>query len=263
MKDGDDGHADRSANANLIRSADTMFTIVEHLKSVERGKVTEIAKKTGFSKGTVHKHLNTLVEHEFAVKEGAEYRLGLRFLELGGSVRFLHPSARFIKEKIRELAEETGEVAFYTTEEHGRPVVLYREMGEHGVPSRSHAGQRLYLHQIAAGKAILAEYSDDRVREIVADHGLPSATENTITDVDVLFDVLGTVRERGYALSVEEATVGLQAAAVAVPDGAGETLGACAVAGPAHRMDETYFEETIPKLLQNVANEMTLNIAYS
>lgn len=263
MKGNNEGGNGPGNTPDLIRSTGTMFTIVEHLREMEGAGITAIANETGFSKGTVHKHLNTLVEYDFVVKDGAEYKLGLCFLELGGVIRLQHPGARLIKGKVMEIAERTGEVAFYTTEEHGRPVVLYRESGEHGVPSRSRVGQRLYLHQIAAGKAILAECSDDCVREIVDQHGLPAATENTITDVDRLFQELETVREREFALSVEEATLGLQAAAVPVSDGDNNNLGALAVAGTVHRMEEQYFEEEIPKRLHNAANELSLAIAYS
>ncbi|WP_129113837.1 IclR family transcriptional regulator [Halegenticoccus tardaugens] len=262
MKD-DERSRTNGKKRDTIKSVETTFTIVESLKARNGARVTQIAADTGLSKGTVHKHLTTLMRLGFVAKEGDIYRVGFRFLDLGGFVRSQVPAYRIIKEKTRELAEETNEIAFFTTEENGRPVILFREVGQQGVPTRSRVGQRLYMHQIAAGKAILAEYPHERVREIIDQHGLPKATENTISDEERLFEELERIREQGFALSIEEATIGLQAAAVTVSDPKGDVLGACAVGGPVHRMDGEYFEIEIPGLLRSIANELELSIAYA
>jgi DNA-binding IclR family transcriptional regulator len=263
MKKTNTDHGAAERNPNTIGSIETMFTIVESLRSMREARITLLARETGFSKGTVHKHLNTLAQYGFVVKDGDHYKLGLRFLDYGGFVRVKYPGAQYMKEKTKVLADETDEIGFFTVEENGRPVILFREVGKNGVPTRSRVGQRLYLHQIAAGKAMLADFSEERILEIVEQHGLPRATENTITDIDELFEELEIIRGQGYALSIEEATEGLKAAGVTVTDRSGEVIGACAVAGPVYRMDDEYFEEVIPRLLRNVANELELSITYS
>ncbi|SEP24546.1 transcriptional regulator, IclR family [Halogranum amylolyticum] len=203
------------------------------------------------------------MKYDFVVKEGDEYRLGLRYLDLGAHVRAQIPGSSEIKHKLRDLANETGESAQFAVEERGRTVVLYREVSHGGVYSRGRVGRRFHMHQTAAGKAILSQYSDHWIHEIVDRHGLPEATPHTITDESVLFDELTEIRERSVAFNSEESTEGLRSVAVPVTGAEGDVLGAFAVAGPTHRITGDRFETEIPDLVRSIVNELELNLAYS
>lgn len=256
---GDGGATD----SRTLKSLERSFAIVKELKARDGARVTELADATGLSKSSVHKHLATLRAGDFVTKDGDAYRLGLRFLDLGSYVRNQIEGTTLVREKLAQLAEESGETAQFTVQEHGRAVVLYRETGSHGVFSKGRVGKRFYCHQTAAGKAILAQLSDDAVRAFVDTHGLPAATENTITDAEDLLAELDEVRERGFAVNHEESTDGLRAAAVAITGPDGDTLGAFAVAGPSHRMKEDRLTTEIPDLINPVVNELELNLAHS
>lgn len=246
-----------------IKSLDTAFTIIEQLKELDGGRVSELASATGYSKSSVHQHLSTLRAKDFVIKKGDQYELGLRFLDIGGYVRRHRVEANVVKPKIKELGDKTDEVAIFTTEERGLAVILYREAGQHGVYTKARPGKRIHLHQVAAGKAILAQYSDDRVEAILDHRGLPSMTDNTITDREELLEELDVTRERGFALSLGESTEGVQAVAVPMQTPTHGVVGACAVAGPAHRMKGDRLRKEIPDLIRSVVNEMELNIAHS
>lgn len=249
------------ANA-VIRSVETSHEVVDALRALGSATVTEVAAETGLSKGGAYKHLSTLRRRDYVTKEGTQYRLGFRFLDVGGQLRFQYPSAATIKDKTRTIAAETGEAALFTIEEHGRAVTLFRETGNRGVFTRTRVGTRLYLHQTAGGKAILSQLPEERVHDIVDRVGFPEATDDTITDRDDLFAELERVRDRGYAFNREESTEGLVAvAAPLVPDD--EVLGACAVAGPRYRIGGDQLESTLPETLLGVVNELELNIAHS
>lgn len=247
-----------------VQAVENSLKIVEAMMKLGgAGGITEIAGAVDMSKSSIHKHLATLREKGFVTKDGDRYRLGLRFLEIGSFVRERYSGMEHIKQKIREIAIETDEIAFFSIEENGRPTILFREVGHKGVPTRSRVGMRLYLHQIAAGKAILSTYSEEEVETVIEKHGLPEATPQTITNFDELMADLKRTRERGYSLSVGEATEGLQAVGVPVTLPSGKVLGGCAVAGPIHRMAGEKSEEEISKLLHSVANELELRIAHS
>jgi DNA-binding IclR family transcriptional regulator len=246
-----------------IKSLGTAFTIAEQLKNTGPARVTELASATGYSKSTVHQHLATLRAHDFVVKDGNQYELGLRFLDIGGLVRRNRVEANVVKPKIKELGDKTDEVAIFTTEERGLAVILYREAGQHGVYTKARPGKRIHLHQVAAGKAILSQHSDERVKSILCRRGLQPMTEKTITDREELLKELDVIRERGFALSLGESTEGVRAAAVPMQTPRGDVMGACAVAGPAHRMEGSRLREEIPDLIRSVVNEMELNIAHS
>jgi DNA-binding IclR family transcriptional regulator len=263
MTNGDTGRGGAGTGSQTLKSLERSFVIVKELKERDGAGVTELASATGLSKSSVHKHLATLRQGDFVAKEGDTYRLGLRFLDFGGYVRNQTEGATLVREKLQELAEESGETAQFTVFEHGRAVVLYRETGSHGVFSKGRVGKRFFGHQTAAGKAMLAELSDDEVEAFVEQHGLPAATGNTITEADELLTELDRIRERGFALNRGESTEGLRAAAVSITGPDGDILGAFALAGPSHRMKDDRLESEIPDLIHPVVNELELNLAHS
>jgi DNA-binding IclR family transcriptional regulator len=263
MEDWKPGGTDPEAEGSTIQSIDTSFAIVTALRERGGAGVTELAGATDLSKSSVHKHLRSLMKHDFVVKDGEEYRLGLRYLDLGAHVRAQVPGSTEVKHKLRELASETGESAQFAVEERGQAVVLYRDVSHGGVYSRGRVGRRFYMHQTAAGKAILSQCSDQWVREVVDRHGLPPATPHTVSDEAALLEELEAIRDRGVAFNREESTEGLRSVAVPVTEPGGDVLGAVAVAGPTHRITGDRFETEIPDLVRSVVNELELNLAYS
>lgn len=251
------------AEGSTIQSVETSFAIVTELKERDGAGVTELATATDLSKSSVHKHLRSLLKQDFVVKDGKEYRLGLRYLDLGAYVRKQIPASTQIKHKLQELAAESGESAQFAVEERGQTVVLYREVSPGGVYSRGRIGRRFYMHQTAAGKAILSQFSDHWISRILNQHGLPKATPHTIDDEATLFEELTEVRERGIAFNSEESTEGLRSVAVPITGPEENVLGAFAVAGPIHRFNGDRFQTDIPNLLLSISNELELNLAYS
>ena len=241
-----------------IQSVETTFRIIESLVELGEPGVSEVASHTGLAKSTVHKHLNTLRQEGYVVKEDDYYRLGSRFLDIGGHYRECYFGSATIKSRIQELAEQTGEVAHFAVEEQGRAVVLYREGGKHSFPTRSRIGKRMYMHQTAYGKAILAHLPEHKIEAIIDYHGLPGETENTVTDRDELFEELEEIRERGYAVNNNESTQGLQAIGVPVILNDGSVYGGCSIAGPGLGIDD----EEIDTVLR-IANQLELEINYS
>lgn len=250
-------------SADTIQSLEHSFAIVTALQERDGARVTELADATGLSKSSVYKHLTTLYRHDFVTKVGDEYRLGLRFLDVGSYVRGQVEGARLIKTKLREIAEETEETAQFTVAEHGRAVVLFRETGRRGVLTKGRVGKRFFVHQTAAGKAILSTLPDDRIHALVDRNGLPAATDATITDRDELLEAIDGVRERGFSYNRAESTEGLHAVGVPLMAPDGGVLGAFAVAGPTHRMKDERLTGEIPDLVRSVVNELELNLTHA
>ncbi|WP_313692349.1 IclR family transcriptional regulator [Halorarum halobium] len=245
-----------------IQAVETSHEIIEALRELDQPTVTDVATHIESSKGGVFKHLKTLQKSGFVIREGNQYRLGLRFLDIGGELRYSHPRSQTIKEKMKELAEETDETSIYTVLDDTKTTTLYRETGSRGVSTRTRIGKRLYPHETAAGKSILSQLPRGEVEDIIDDVGLPPITENTITEKERFIEELDTVRERGYAYNLGESVEGLVAMAVPlVPNG--EVMGACSVTGPYHRMKEDPINEEITDTLLSFVNELELNIAHS
>lgn len=245
-----------------IRSVELSFGIIELVRENRTSTLAELTDMTGLAKSSVHAHLTTLTDLGFIVREGNEYRLGLRFLELGEEVRNHRSEYRLIHDHVKTLAEQFDERAQFIVEENGEGVYIYRETGSHAVQTDSGIGRRIFLHSTAAGKAILAALPEERVREILDEHGLASVAERTITDREELLRELETVRERGFSFNREENLRGLNAVGVPVRDANGEVLGAMSVSGPSHRMKGDKLEVEVPDMMLGMANEIELNLAY-
>ncbi|XVH33412.1 IclR family transcriptional regulator (plasmid) [Haloferacaceae archaeon DSL9] len=246
-----------------VRTTEKTLQILQTLKDLDGGGVTEIANELGFGKSTIHNHLSTLEEHEFVVKEDDAYQLSLRFMELGGYTRNRMDFYKTAKDEVRRLAEETGELANMATDEHGRCIYLYCTRGSNAVDLDTYAGFPVSMHNTALGKSILAHLPESEVRAILDTRGMAPTTKNTITDRDVLFDELEEIRERGYAFDREERLDGLRCVAAPVKREDGYVWGAISVASPTRRMQTERFEEEIPELVLGAANVIQINMTYS
>lgn len=251
---------DTAHSPRTIGAVDKTCQIIDFLHQQNGARVTELAEALDISKGNIHTHLATLRQNEFVVKDGDQYNVSLRFLAIGEDRKNNTRIYEVAKPKIDELATETDTRVQITVEEFGMTVVLAISQGEHTVASPTHIGNRDYLHCVAAGKAMLAHMSRDRVKAIFDQHGLPARTRYTITDLDDLFDELETIRERGVAFNDEEKLLGLRAVGCAICDDEGTVLGAISASGPTNGMQGDRFQTVIPNHLRNVANAIELDI---
>lgn len=245
-----------------VRTTEKTLQIIEELKQQDGSRVTDLADEMDMGASAVHNHLSTLQEYGYVVKRGDEYRLGLKFLELGGYTRNQEVAYKVAEPEIERLAEETGELVNLMTEDQGMGVYLKRSKGKDAVDIDTYAGKRVHLHTTALGKAILAHTPDERVDEIVDYHGLPGFTEHTITDREELETVLERVRDRGYALDDGERLQGLRCVAAPIKGGEDRAIGAISISAPANRLKNHQFEEEFPELIRGAANVVELNILY-
>lgn len=248
---------------DTVRTAETVFAVLEYLKESDGATVSQVAGDLGCAKSTASRHLSTLVEMGYVVREGDQFHVGLRFLDLGQRARTRQQGYSLAKAKVEEIAEQTGERAQFIVEEHGEAVYLHRSFGEHAVRTDPGIGSRIPLHATSAGKAILAHLPDPKRREVLEQADFDPITEHTITDREQLLEELETIRERGYSFNQQENLEGLHAVGVAVAGPENGIIGALSVSGPTHRLEGEWFREDLPSLLLGTANELELNIAHS
>lgn len=246
-----------------VRTSERTLEVLEALRELNGAGVTELAQHLNAGKSTVHNHLSTLLEHEYVIKEDDKYRLSLRFLTLGGYSRNQLRLYKIAEPEVKRLANETGELVNLLTEEYGRGVYLYRSKGDRAVDIDTYAGKRIYLHNTALGKAILAHLPRSDVDEIIDKQGLPEESERTITDRADLYEELDRTRQRGYAIDDEERLPGLRCIAAPIERESGGVYGAISLSAPVSRMKGARFEEEIPEAVQSATNVVELNLNYS
>jgi DNA-binding IclR family transcriptional regulator len=245
-----------------VKAVGLTLDIVEMLQTESEAGVTEIASELNRSKGTVHSHLATLVENEYAVREDDVYRLSLKFIDISQTIKEELVGYEIVREELEDLAEQSGELAQFATEEHGRAVYLHKIGSENAVKTASSLGDREYLHCISLGKAMLAHMSKEKVDEIIEKHGLPNYTDQTITTREGLMDELSEIRDRGYAFDREERIEGLRCVSAPVLEN-GEIFGAISVSGPSTRMRGEFYEQELPDLVTRSANVIEINTKFA
>ncbi|MFC7130110.1 HTH-type transcriptional regulator XacR [Haloferax chudinovii] len=245
-----------------VRTTEKTLALVEELMGKGPCGVTELAGDLDMGKSAVHNHLTTLQKHGYVLKDGDDYRVGLKFLEVGGHSRKSMEVYQIAEPEVKSLAADTGELANLLVEEQGMGVYLMRAKGDDAVDLDTYAGLRTNLHTTALGKAILANLPESRVNKIIERHGLEQKTPKSIGTRQELFQVLEAVRERGYAIDDGERLEGLRCLAAPIKSSSGEVLGAISVSAPASRVSDEDLHGALPERVLSAANVVELNINY-
>ena len=245
-----------------LSAVERVSAILDALETEQDVGVTELADRLDLSKGTVSTYLSTLAREGYVVKTDGRYELSLRFLRLGERVKDRISRYDTIEREVDALAERTGERAQFGMEEGGKAVVVYLAEGQEAITPSFGIGDYEHLHGLGIGKAMMAQLSRERQIEIVDEHGLPSYTDDTITDPEELYAELDRIEERGYAIDDEERVPGIRCIAVPITNDA-DLLGSVSVSGPATRLTDEYIESEIETKINQVSNIIEVNTRLS
>ena len=207
-------------------------------KTLAPRSLTEISAETGLPLSTTHRLLAELeVWGALQRDENGRYQIGIRLWELGQHAgRQVREIARPLLQDLYSLTQETVHIAI---REDTDALYIDRVYGSRRVPQASRVGGRLPLHATAVGKVLLA-FEESWVRDAVLAQPLESRTSQTHVDPAALRAELATIRERGYAVALNEARIG--ASSIAVPvfqreGGIGAALGLVAPAEDAGTLE--------------------------
>jgi len=254
--------SENSTVSGVIQSDRTLILILETLYDLERAGVTEISDPLNVSKGTVHKHLKTLEQEGYVEKTDQGYQLGMGFFRFGGQVRNRNRLCFMAKERVETVAAETAEMTKFAIEHEGLGIWVYFHNDHYEMRRDMHVGGRFKLHQNATGKAMLAELPDERVHEILDQHGMGANTGKTVTDREALFEELEAVSDAGLARSAGEFREGGISIATPVRDPDSNTLGAIALAGPSTKASPDEIVEEHGEVLLDTARRLELRLRY-
>ena len=235
-----------------VQAVEHAIDVLEALAATERPMgVSDIARRTGLSKATVHHLLATLEGRRFVMRDEAAplYRLSWALYELGTNVVRGVDLSRIARPHLDRLAAETSESVLLAILDDD--AVLYLDRGEapSGLRMNANAGRRSPLHATASGKILLAFAGDRNLVDRIIGQPLPQLTRTTITDPAVLRQQLAEIRQRGFATCWQEREVGLCSLAVPLSNYTGVVVGSLAVAGPATRLSTRTMQAHLTPLL--------------
>lgn len=192
----------------------------------------EIANRLDMPKGTAHNILSTLLSCGFVERtDDGRYALGTAIIPLTQAVRINAELRDRAAPLLRELADACRESAYLVALDGDYALYIYAVESPRRLLARTAVGDRVALHCVATGKAILSGLTREEVEGIVGRVGLPRFTETTITDIAALYQEIEQTRERGYSIDRGEHEVGLYCVGAPILDARGRVIGSCSVSG--------------------------------
>ena len=223
--------------------------------------VSEISELVDIPKPTVHTMLRALERHGLVVQEveGGKYALGPAVLQLGNA--YLDGSelrARSASWADR-LARQIGEAVWVGVLSGHDVVVVHHALRPDDLVQILEVGAAVPWHACALGHAIAAGLTEDAQKALLSGP-LPRLTGRTLTDPEALRQALVSVRERGYAVEDQEATLGDAGLAAPVYDWSGRAVGALGIVGPAERLLESGQERRLADAVRSTAKALSRDL---
>ena len=245
------------ANSELpVTATQTSMRILETLVDLDGGGVTAVAEALDRSKSSVHDHLQTLVGLGVVIKDGHEYRVGLRFLRLGAYARSQYSIYTAGVGEVQQLSTAAGCAAGIAVLDGDSVVCLHHRLGPDVGTPWVEAGDRLPLHCTAPGKAILAALPEPRREALLADHTFEDGTDQSHADRPDLDAELRTVTARGLAVDREEWEPDRRGLAAAIEGPEGDVEGAIYLLTDSENHSGKRFQQDFPGLVISSATRI-------
>ncbi len=222
---------------------------------------TEIARAMDLPKSTVAGLVNTLEQNGYLEQnpENRKYRLGYKLAERAG-VRLQQFDLRQIAAPIlARLRDDCQESVNLAVRDGQYMVYIERMHGLNTLGMRSEIGKREKLHSTALGKALLAQFSNDELQELIEGYAFTAVTPRTITRCAAFVSELETTRRRGYAIDDQENEIGGRCVAAAITDYRGLAVAAISVSVPLPRMPDNQIDQFGRKIMA-AAKEISLKL---
>ena len=206
---------------------DRIALVLDAFDGPGRLTLAQLVRRTGLPRSSAHRMLERLVQLRWLRRNGRDYELGMRLVELGSLAVHQDPLVRAAAPLLGELHRATGLVVHLAVLD-GPDVVYLEKIGDERVPTR--VGGRQPAHCTAVGKAILAYRDEDAEVDLQV-----RKTKYSVSGSAQLAAELARVRSRGVAFEREESLLGFGCVAAPIGD-PGAAVAAVSVCGPMNRM---------------------------
>lgn len=240
------------------------LAILEVLASAQELGVTELAKKLGMGKGSVHRLLTTLAGQGYVEKnpQTERYRLTYKLFLVGSTATERYGLKDLAAPVMERLSAETGETVNLGVLEGDRVVNIHKVEGRQLLRIHLDVGRGVPAHATALGKVALADLPGDELDRWLKATRLVRLTRKTITERRALRAVLSETAERGYAFDNEECSLGLRCVAAPVRDRRGVVVAGVSISGPTQRLrSETLHRLAAP--VRAAGLEISRRLGYS
>jgi DNA-binding IclR family transcriptional regulator len=210
---------------------DRVSLVLDAFEGPGRLTLAQIVRRTGLPRSSAHRMLERLVQLRWLRRNGRDYELGMRLVELGSLAVHQDRLHRAAVPLLHDLQRTTGLVVHLAVLD-GTDVVYLEKIGDRmaaAIPTR--VGGRHPAHCSAVGKALLAHADIDASTIDFTTR----RTRYSVGSAAQLHAELTKVHSHGAAFDREEALTGFGCVAAPI-GGPGQAVAAVSVCGPMSRM---------------------------
>lgn len=211
----------------------------------ESPAVSELARRTGLSKSTAFRLLNTLERGRALERVGDGYHLGPL---LGANLTLpTDPQTERVQVMVTPflaaLYERTRQTVQLAVLEDDGILFLNKLHGLHRVPSPSRIGASAPAHCTSLGKVLMA--FDRQARERILARPLDRWTTRTVTDPEILLRQISTAERTRIGVDDGEYVAGVASIASVVTDSQGMPVASLCVTGPSRQIIGQGYERAV------------------
>jgi DNA-binding IclR family transcriptional regulator len=235
---------EKKASGSIAHAADVLTCLSNDIHTV-----TDIARRCGLGKSTVHRVLKLLERPGLVVQDtvSRRYYLGPLITRLASNPitthEYLIMCAGEEMNRLAQLSEETVALDIMI----GTQIFpLYEVPSQHDFRVTQESRAAGPLNAGASGKVLLSLLNEKQLRIAMASIGLVAVTDRTVTDPGLLLAQVNEIKHQGYAVSRGERIDGVMCISVPVKNYSLPVV--LSIVGPESRL-ETKANEAIAQMI--------------
>ncbi|MEV2263101.1 IclR family transcriptional regulator [Streptomyces anulatus] len=194
--------------------------------------IQELCDALDIPGASMHRLLAALEEEQFISRHRHSRRifLGPAAADVGLAARRVAPIGPLLRDRLAELAAQTGEAVLLTELLDNRAICTFRCGGELMEQLSVAVGSTLPLHATAEARTLLIDMSRPEIARLLAGSDLTGYSPRTPRSVSEVFTRVALIRQHGYGVSYDEFDAGIWSLAAPVRNGVGQVVATVAVA---------------------------------
>jgi IclR family pca regulon transcriptional regulator len=215
-----------------------------------RQSLSEVARRTGYSRASCRRLLFTLETLGYVGVDGREFFLQPRILDIGYSFLTSLPFRDIVEPFIQDLSDKVRESVSVSVLDGSDIVFVSRVAASRIMTLSLSVGSRLPAYCTSTGRVLLAAMPVAEQKRHLGSTPLVALTKFTLHRESDILTELEKVAKRGWSLNDQELEIGLRSVAAPIRDSIGRTVAAINISTPVGRTNlKQLREELVPQLL--------------
>ena len=214
--------------------------------------LTEVANVTGLSPSAARRCLHTLEALGYAGRDGRQFFLRPRVLDLSSAYLDSVDSEGLAREYLQDVVTGSGHSSSLAVLDGGEILYIARVGARRIVRIEASIGARYPAYPTSLGRVLLAGLPPGELTEYLSKTPLERLTRRTVVERERLADLIRKAGEDGYSIVEDELAIGVAALAVPVYDSSGRVIAAINCSAQTGEVGDKGLKQYLP-LVRDVA----------